>query len=74
MAQACGPLLNARSKMALAEEEEREVHGTIWLVDQMVIAGRITPKRARQAYDAMRKSGRRLPWDEVEQQLHTLSK
>ena len=61
--------MNARAKMALAEEERQEVHGTIWLVEQIVNAGLITPKRARQAYDAMRKAGRRLPWDEVEEQL-----
>ena len=53
----------------LAEEEGREVHGTLWLVEQMVSAGFIKPKRARQAYDAMRKVGRRLPWEEVEEQL-----
>jgi predicted nucleic acid-binding protein len=53
----------------LAEGEGREVHGTIWLVEQIVTVSRITPKRARQAYDAMRKAGRRLPWDEVEGQL-----
>jgi len=53
----------------LAQDEGREVHGTLWLVDQMVNAGVIRPIRARQAYDAMRKAGRRLPWEEVEDQL-----
>jgi len=53
----------------LAEDEGREVHGTLWLVEQMVCMGLIKPKRARQAYDAMRKADRRLPWEEVEEQL-----
>jgi len=53
----------------LAEDEGREVHGTLWLVEQMVSAGLIKPKRARQAYDAMQTAGRRLPWEEVEEQL-----
>jgi predicted nucleic acid-binding protein len=53
----------------LAEDEGREVHGTLWLVEQMVTAGVIRPNRARHAYDAMRKTGRRLPWDDVEDQL-----
>lgn len=53
----------------LAADEGRKVHGTLWLVEQMVTGGIIRPKRARQAYDAMRKAGRRLPWDEVEDQL-----
>lgn len=55
----------------LAEGEGREVHGTVWLVEQIVTAGLITPKRARQAYDAMRKANRRLPWEEVEDQLRS---
>jgi len=53
----------------LAEEEGREVHGTLWLVEQMLTAGVIRPKRARQAYEAMRKASRRLPWEEVADQL-----
>lgn len=52
-----------------AENEKVEAHGTLWFVEQIVIAGLIRPKRAQQAYDAMRKAGRRLPWDEVEEQL-----
>ena len=54
----------------LAEDEGREMHGTIWLVGQMVSAGLIRMNHLQQAYDAMRKAGRRLPWDEVEDQLH----
>lgn len=64
------PLLTGDPKLRqAAEEEEMEVHGTLWLVEQMVNAGLIGPKRARQAYDAMRKAGRRLPWEEVDEQL-----
>lgn len=58
----------------LAEDEGRDVHGTLWLVEQIVNVGLIKSKRARQAYNAMRKAGRRLPWEEVEQQLHTFRK
>lgn len=54
-----------------AENEEIEVPETLWLVEQIVNAGLIRPKRARQAYDAMRRAGRWLPWDEVEQQLRS---
>ena len=63
-------LLTGDSLMrTLAEDEGRDVRGTLWLVEQIVNAGLIRLKRARQAYDAMRKAGRRLPWDEVENQL-----
>ncbi len=54
-----------------AENEKVEAHGTLWLVEQMVNAEVIRPKRARQAYEAMREADRRLPWDEVEQQLRS---
>lgn len=54
---------------ALAEAEGREVHGTLWLVSELVVAGRIRAARARRAYDLMRAADRRLPWDEVERQL-----
>lgn len=54
---------------ALAQAEGREVHGTIWLVGELMRVGRIRLARARQAYDAMRAAGRRLPWAEVARQL-----
>ena len=64
------PLLTGDPRLrGAAEPEEIEVHGTLWLIAQMLDARLIGPKRARQAYDAMRKADRRLPWDEVEEQL-----
>lgn len=56
----------------LAEAEGREVHGTLWLVGELVRAGRIRAARARQAYDAMRTAQRRLPWGDVARQLQEL--
>ena len=67
------PLLTGDPRLReAAENEEVEVHGTLWLVEQLVNAGLIKPKRARQAYDAMRAVGRRLPWDDVTRQLKEL--
>ena len=66
-------LLTGDSLMrTLAESEGREVRGTLWLVEQILNSGLIKPKRARQAYDVMRKAGRRLPWEEVEGRLRKL--
>lgn len=56
----------------LAEEEGRYVHGTIWLVTELVRAGRIRLPRARRAFEEMRAASRRLPWAEVEAQLREL--
>jgi predicted nucleic acid-binding protein len=46
-----------------------EVVGTIWLVGEMLHAKILTKKDARTAYNKMRESDRRLPWDEAERQL-----
>lgn len=54
---------------ALAQDEGREVHGTLWLVRELGRAGRIRPTRARRGYDAMHVAGRRLPWAEAARQL-----
>lgn len=54
---------------ALAEAEQCRVHGTLWLVAELLGDGRIRAARARRAYEAMRDAGRRLPWAEIERQL-----
>lgn len=69
------PLLTGDAKLRGAGVKEGlEVHGTIWLVGQMLDARVIVGKRAVAAYRAMREAGRRLPWDEVEEQLRTFKK
>ena len=54
---------------ALARAEGRRVHGTLWLVGELLAAGRIRLPRARRSYAAMRRAGRRLPWTDVAEQL-----
>lgn len=46
-----------------------EVVGTIWLVGEILRTKAITKKNASAAYDKMKESGRRLPWEKVEKQL-----
>lgn len=66
-------LLTGDSRLrTLAEEEGREVHGTIWLVGELVRVGRVRLPRVKRAYNAMRAAGRRLPQAEVEAQLQEL--
>lgn len=45
------------------------VVGTIWLVGELLRTKQITKNDARSAYQKMRESDRRLPWDEIEKQL-----
>ena len=63
-------LLTGDSRMRkLAKAEGRTVHGTLWLVGELVRTGHIKTARARRAYDAMRAADRWLPWDDVERQI-----
>lgn len=67
------PLLTGDKALKLAAENENvEVHGTLWLVSEMVHAGTITVQVARAAFQKMRAHGRRLPWGIAEKMLAAL--
>lgn len=64
------PLLTGDKDLKLAAENENvEVRGTLWLVNEMVRTGKISLQVARGAYQRMRAHGRRLPWDIAETML-----
>jgi predicted nucleic acid-binding protein len=52
-----------------AHEIGVEVHGTIWLLDQMVAHGILDKRERAQALNLMVDSGSRLPKEEVELRL-----
>ena len=67
------PLLTGDGRLRTAGQTEGiEVHGTLWLIEQMVKARTITVRQAVAGYAKMREAGRRLPWDEVDRQLRAL--
>jgi len=67
------PLLTGDGRLRTAGRTEGiDVHGTLWLIEQMIRARTITVRQAGAAYAKMRDAGRRLPWDDVDQQLRTL--
>lgn len=69
------PLLTGDLRLrAAAQDEGVEMHGTLWLIEQMLKGRTITVKQADTAYDRMRQARRRLPWGEVEQQLREWKK
>jgi predicted nucleic acid-binding protein len=70
--QRCPLITGDRHLRAAAEAEQVEVHGTLWVMAQVVAAGSATPAHARVAYAAMRDQGRRLPWALVNEQLLAL--
>jgi predicted nucleic acid-binding protein len=55
-----------------ARDHGVEVHGTLWIVEQLVRAGILSAVRARTAFDAMREAGSRLPWPLVDELLASL--
>jgi hypothetical protein len=48
--------------------------GTLTLLEQMVIGELVALEDLRRAYQRMREAGRRLPWDDVEEQLARLAR
>lgn len=57
-----------------ATAEGVELRGTLWLVEAMVERKIISVDKASAAYDEMKRSGRRLPWVEVDKQINRLRK
>jgi len=70
----CPLLTGDKDLKAAAESEHVEVRGTLWLVEEMVRAGKISVQIARNAYQRMQVHGRRLPWNEAEDRLALLDK
>lgn len=62
----CQLLTGDKALREAAKELNVEVHGTIWLVEQMVQHEKITIEVARVGFQRMRDAGSRLPWSEVE--------
>lgn len=52
-----------------AEEEDIEVHGTLWVVDALVDTGTVVPPEAARALQLMKEADRRLPEDEVNERI-----
>ena len=57
-----------------AEQEGLEVHGMLWLMDEMFNKDLIDFPGAKKAYAAMKQDGSRLPWDKVDRQLRRYSR
>ncbi|MGD8569038.1 MAG: DUF3368 domain-containing protein [Gammaproteobacteria bacterium] len=73
--QVNAPLLTGDGKLRqVCLEESIDVHGTVWLVGETLIAKIITVEQARAAYQLMEDDGSRLPWDDVEKQLRRFGK
>lgn len=67
--EACQLLTGDKALREVAQIFNIEVHGTIWLVRQMIQSGKINVEVAHVAFQQMKESGSRLPWSEVEKIL-----
>ncbi len=65
----CRLITGDRALRRLSEDEGVQVHGTIWIVDQMLNAELINCEQAEEAYRLMIESGSRLPQDDIEDQI-----
>jgi len=66
----CQLLTGDKALREVAKELSVDVHGTIWLVEQMLQSKQITVGVARVSFQRMKDSGSRLPWTEVEKMLY----
>lgn len=62
-------LTGDRALRELAETEGIEVHGTLWLLDELVRRGVITPAEASEGLERMLADGSRLPEKECDLRL-----
>jgi predicted nucleic acid-binding protein len=56
---------------AAAENEGLQVHGTLWLLDQLVAQGVVSKERAVEGLKQMKKAGSWLPKEEVGRRLRS---
>jgi predicted nucleic acid-binding protein len=66
----CQLLTGDKALREAAIELSVEVHGTIWLVEQMLQGEKATVDVARDAFQKMKAAGSRLPWGEVDKILN----
>ena len=61
------PLLTGDKDLRMAAKKEGiEVHGTIWIVEQLVNQKLIQFQKAKTSLDIMRAKGSRLPWTDAD--------
>lgn len=65
----CALLSGDGALRELAQKENVEIHGTIWLIEVLLEAQIVSIQVVEAAYEAMRRDGSRLPWEETRAQI-----
>lgn len=68
--EGCSLLTGDKDLRVAATKEGVEVHGTIWIVEQLLKQKIIQQPQAKGSFDTMRDKGSRLPWGDVEKLLN----
>jgi len=68
--QECCPLLTGDARLReAAEMEQVDVRGTLWIIEKLFAENILDYHSAKNAYENMKREGRRLPWDKIKRQL-----
>ena len=70
----CELLTGDQRLRQVGQTEGVDVRGTLWLIEQMLRARTVSYRQAEAGYGRMRANGRRLPWEDVEEQLRRFKK
>ena len=66
----CPLLTGDKDLRAVAKSEGVEVHGTLWIVEELLNQKLIGKAQAKNSFDLMRVKGSRFPWGDVEKLLN----
>jgi predicted nucleic acid-binding protein len=65
------PLLTGDKDLRIAAKKEGvEVHGSLWIIEELLNRKMIQQSQAKSSFDAMKIKGSRLPWGDVEKLLN----
>lgn len=65
------PLLTGDKDLRIAAKKEGvEVHGTLWIIEELLNQKIIEHSQAKSSFDAMKVKGSRLPWGDVDKLLN----
>ena len=66
MQEKCPLLTGDKDLRVAAKSEGVEVHGTVWIIEELLNQKLIKQAQARGSFDTMKAKGSRLPWGDVE--------
>lgn len=70
--EGCPLLTGDLALRAAASQEAVVVKGTVWLVEQLIVLGKVSVSDAEASFSRMRDNGRRLPWNLIDLMLDTV--